>query len=440
MRAEVDLVAQHDRLDEETAGPVFAAVGGRRLGRQHRRVGQVAGPEADGDRVVVAVLAVDEAVGPQGHVVDEAPHRQAPGERGQVAEEGVVRDGGEVLGDRVVPQIVGQLVGDAEQAPVGVFVEGADVQVPFAELMLQPGQADIADQVRARAGLAQACAGGIGGRRQDGALAAEVDDAARQARAVGLVVIGVQLQHGVLAEMDVEVALGQGAAHVALVDPAFAVAAQDVQPVADPTLSAADVELAGIDAVGVEAAHRAQHEGLRRPLQQIVEDAGRRLRAIEGARGPVDDLDAAQSLAGIGRGADQAQAIQAGVLHHAALETPRLGPRDLIALLVADGHRGQVAQHVVHRPRAHVEDQVLGDGGHRHRRVEHRLLAERSEVGIGDHIGRGDVLAAGHHHLADSRAGRRRRLGRRGLGQGQGRRKASERCAAEHRPAKLQKA
>ncbi len=354
---------------------------------------------------------------------------------GHVAEDGVVRDGREVLGDRVVAAIVGQLVGDAVEAAEGVLVEQPHLQVPaIAEVVLELAEAQVGDQVGARSRLAEPQLRRIGRRRQEGAARAVVDDAARQAGDVGLVVAGVELQHRAVAKVDVEVALRQGAVLVALIDPRLPCAMHDVQPIAEGPDAIADIGLAGEDAGGIIAAHRPQQQGIGRPLELVVEHPGHRLGTVERARGAVDHLDAGQALRGDGRRADDAQPVHPRVLDHAALEAPRLGPRHLVALLVADNHRGQVAQGVVHRPRLHVGDQVLGHGSHRHRRVEDGARAERSEISPGDDIARGHVGARGHHHLAD--------LGGRGRGRGLGvgraggrQRQAEKRRAAQDDPA-----
>ncbi len=135
---------------------------------------------------------------------------------------------------------------------------------------------------------------------------------------------GVELQHRVGAQVDVEVALGERAVLVALGDPGLALAVQHIQPVSQRPQAVADVGLAGEDPIGVEASHRAQQERVGRPLELIVEHARRRLGPVEGAGGAVDHLDAGEPLPCIGGGPDQAQPVHPRVLDHAALEAPRL--------------------------------------------------------------------------------------------------------------------
>ncbi len=379
LAAEVHRVAEDHRLHFQLAGPVFPAVRRGGLGRQDGGIGEVALAEGHRDRVAVGVLAVDEAVGGQAHVVHQPGQVERAVQRGGVAEDRVVLDRGEVLGDVVVAQIVGQGVGDAQQVTLRAHVEPARLEHPaIAEVVPELAEAGVGDQVGAGAGLAVADAGRIDRRRQEGALAAEVDDAARQSRGVGFIVAGVQLEHGVLAQMDVEVALGQGAVHAAAVDVALALAMQHVQSKAEGAHAVANIGLSGENALRVEAADGAHQRNVGGTLGEVVEHPGGRLRAEEGAGDSVHHLDAAQALAGHGGGADHVQSVQAGVLDDAALEAARLRPRDLEALLIPDLHRRQVAQGVIHRARLQVDDQVFRHGGHRHRRVQDRTHAERA--------------------------------------------------------------
>ncbi len=378
-------------------------------------MGEIAGPERHRDRVVVGILAVGEAVGSKGQIVAQAEQPGVAGQGDDVAGDGEVRHGVEVLGDGVVAGIVGQGVGDAEQVAPGVHVEDAGFQAPAtAEVMADLAEAGVGDQVGAGPGLAIAQAGRIDGGRQEGALAAEVDDAAGQSGGIGAVVAGVQLQHRAVVDVDIEVAGRQRPVQTALGDIAFTFRVQHVQPVAERPRAAAEVRLGGVDPGGIEASHQPHQQRIGRTLELIVEHARRRLRTIERAGEAVQHLDPGQAFARHGGGADDVEAIEPRVLHDAALEAPRLGPRHFEALLVANLHGRQIAQGVVHRARLQIDDQVFRHGGDRDRRVEDRLHPERSQIGVMHGEPRlVPIPFAGHHDLAELALGRRGlRLGR----------------------------
>ncbi len=212
--------------------------------------------------------------------------------------------------------------------------------------MLDLERAEVGGQVGARARLAVPLLGRIEVQRQvagRAALAGDavVDDRARQARDVGVVIDVVQLNHRLAVEVIVARHAGQGAVQVAVVGPALAITLGDIQAQTEAVVrpeAAAGVQVLGEDAVGIVALGELDGRPLGGALELVVEHAGRRRRAVERAGQAVHHLDAAQHFRRGGRGANDAEAVDPGCLGHRALEAAGLGPGNLVALLVAHLH------------------------------------------------------------------------------------------------------
>ena len=76
----------------------------------------------DGARVYIGILAVEKSVGPDRHFVHEAEQVEFSVQRCRVAGDGEVRNGSEVLGDRIVAIVVCQRVRDAVQIAYGILI------------------------------------------------------------------------------------------------------------------------------------------------------------------------------------------------------------------------------------------------------------------------------------------------------------------------------
>ena len=370
-------VANNERLLVQFGRFVFAASRRNRRRRKHRRIGEGRSAERLDDRVSVAVLAVHEAVRAERQVVLVSEDVDMAVERSRVAGDRKVRDRGEILGDVEVPAVVGHRIGDAVETADRVLVERADLHAPLViELMLDLHQTGVGGEVGAGARLGEAGGARAHRRGQNSALAAVVDDASRKAVGLRLIVAVVCFDDGLVVDMKVEVGAEQRAIGLASVDVTLALAVHDVEAIADPSASAADIGLLGEQAFGVVAFDEAKERRIGRTLQDVVEHAGRRLRPVERPRKAVENFNAGKVLGGDGCRSNDVQPVEPRVLNDAALKAARLRPRHLVALLIPDFHRGQEAESIVHRMDLLIVEQLLWNHGHRRRRIEDRLGAE----------------------------------------------------------------
>src|ERR1700751_6220612 len=97
---------------------------------------------------------VEVSFGPYRQFVSETEQIEPPVQRSGVAGDREVRNGGEVFGDGIIPEIVRQRIGDAEQIAHGILIEAANLEIPIVvDLMLDLDETGIGDEIRARAGL-----------------------------------------------------------------------------------------------------------------------------------------------------------------------------------------------------------------------------------------------------------------------------------------------
>src|ERR1700719_801303 len=119
------------------------------------------------DGVYIGILAVEKSIGPDRYFVSESEEIEFSVQRSGVTGDSEVRDGVEILDDAIIPEIVIDRIGDAEQIAHGILVKGANLDVPVVvDLMLDLDETGIGDEVRARAGLPVTDPGRIDGGRQ----------------------------------------------------------------------------------------------------------------------------------------------------------------------------------------------------------------------------------------------------------------------------------
>src|ERR1700722_1102078 len=361
---EMKSVGSDDRLVGQDGGFVLATVVWQRWYRKYRGIGEVRAAEILRDGVYIGILAVEKSVGPDRYFVSESEQIEFSVQRCRVAGDGEMRNGIEVFGDRKIPVVVNQRIGDAKQIAHGILIEAADFNVPIVvELMLQLDEAGVGDEVRARAGLPVTNPGRIDGGRQHRKLwRAEINDAAWQARDVGFVVAEVRFDDRAIADMEIEGparqrAIGRTFRHIAL-----ALAMNDVEPIAYLSVrgASADIDVLGENRSRIEALRVARIRCVRRPFQDVVENAGRGGRAVERSGKSVQNLDAGKILSWNRRGADNIEAVEPRRLYDAALEASRLGTGDFKTLLVPDLDRRKVSKRIGDGFHLQIFDQVLG--------------------------------------------------------------------------------
>src|ERR1700691_1834252 len=177
---EMERVPRDDRLVGQCRGFKLATVIRNGLHRQYGRISQVRRAERGGDRIYVRILTVEEAVGADRHLVPETEQIEFSVQRCRIAGDGEVRDGVEVLYNRIIPVVVSQRVRDAEQISHGILVKTANFEIPVVvELMLELDETRIGDEIRARPRLSVTNFGRINGGRQYNIRFAEINDAAR---------------------------------------------------------------------------------------------------------------------------------------------------------------------------------------------------------------------------------------------------------------------
>src|ERR1700739_3563210 len=183
---EMKSVGGDDRLVGQDGGFVLATVVWEGWYRKYCGIGEVRAAEILRDGVYIGILAVEKSVGPDRYLVSESEQIEFSVQRCRVAGDGEMRNGIEVFGDRIIPEIVSQGIGDAEQIAHGILIEAADFNIPIVvEFMLYPDETCVGDEVRARARLPVTDPGRVNGGRQHDVRLAEGHDTARQARDVG---------------------------------------------------------------------------------------------------------------------------------------------------------------------------------------------------------------------------------------------------------------
>lgn len=157
---------------------------------------------------------------------------------------GEVRNGGEVFGDGIIPEIVGQRISDAEQIAHGILIKAANLEIPIVvDLMLDLDETGIGDEIRARAGLPVAWRGRIDGGRQHNVRLAEINDTAGQARVVGLVVAEVSFDDRTVADMEIKGSARQRTVGIAFRYITLGLAMHDVEPIANGSVRGASARI-----------------------------------------------------------------------------------------------------------------------------------------------------------------------------------------------------
>src|SRR5580704_4362339 len=199
-------VGGDDRLVGQDGGFVLATVVWQGSYRKYRGIGEVRAAEILRDGVYIGILAVEKSIGPDRYFVSESEQIETPVQGSGVAGDGEVRDGVEIFNDAIIPEIVIQRIGDAEQVAHGILIKAADLEIPIiVDLVLELDEAGIGDEVGARAGLPITDPGRIdGGRQHRKFWRAEINDAAWQARDVGFVVAEVRFDDRAIADMEIE--------------------------------------------------------------------------------------------------------------------------------------------------------------------------------------------------------------------------------------------
>src|SRR5579872_2198344 len=96
---EMECVRRDDRLVGQNCGFELATVEWNRRQREDGWIGKVRTAKILRDRVPIRILAVEEAVGADRHLIQKPEQTEASIQRGRVARDGEVRNGIEVLGE-----------------------------------------------------------------------------------------------------------------------------------------------------------------------------------------------------------------------------------------------------------------------------------------------------------------------------------------------------
>src|ERR1700733_6498699 len=397
----MECVGGDDRLVGQDGGFELTAIVRNRLRRQHSGVGQVRLAEHGSNGVYIGILTIEESVGADRHFVSETEQIETPVQRCGVAGNGEMWNGVEVFGNRVIPEIVSQRIGDAEQVAHGILIKAANLEIPIVvDLVLDLDETRIGGGIRARAGLAVTYPGRINGGRQHRKFwRAEINDAAWQTSDVGFVVAEVRFDDRPIADIEIEGTARQRAIGRTLRHIALTLAVNDVEPIANLSVrgASADVDVLGENRSRIEALRVACVRCVRRSLQNVVEHTRRSGGGIERAGKSVQHLDAGEILGWNCGSADNIETVEPCRLYDAALETSRLRTGDFKALLVPDLDRRKVSKCVGDRLYLQVIDQILGDRCYRERRVEQVPVSERAQADCGGiilRVRRGIVNAA----------------------------------------------
>src|SRR6201998_902160 len=115
--------------------------------RKYCGIGEVRAAEILRDGVYIGILAVEKSVGPDRYFVSESEQIEFSVQRCRVAGDGEMRNGIEVLGDRIIPVVVDQRIGDAKQIAHGILIEAANFEIPVVvDLMLDLDETRIGDE------------------------------------------------------------------------------------------------------------------------------------------------------------------------------------------------------------------------------------------------------------------------------------------------------
>src|ERR1700726_3260344 len=102
---EMERVGGDDRLVGQYRGFKLATVVWNGWYRKYCGIGEVRAAEILCDGVHIGILAIEKSIGPDRYFVSKTEQIETPVQRCGVAGDGEVRNGIEILGDRIIPEI-----------------------------------------------------------------------------------------------------------------------------------------------------------------------------------------------------------------------------------------------------------------------------------------------------------------------------------------------